>query len=360
MISSLKKALEEKIGFKIDSVKACRRLEQMLLTQKLYVSDTTLSRIFSVSKTQATPRTDTLNLLSIFLGYAHYEAFLNLKLPDYDEERYLVKSLELKSLLLNQQYYQAIDLMEELKNIAPNAYLFLMQDLGKAIFGQKEKDKKAIAYLLERDYSSHHFHEFFVYEDDPYGHFSWSIENINSLGNKTEGRILFENYYLNRKKLLRGEKHKDLIKTDEKAHYYIHSRYLELELLMTKNSKSSFEITDLIKERLLHEKDPNALLAYCGRCCRALLYNGLQHLLEKDMEWENLCLRIFQLSDKDLEFNAAIFAFLKKVYRENLPLDFYLKNRWENALLESELMLSMAFEEKKTLNNYRQILGFRV
>lgn len=359
MISSLKKALEEKIGFNIDSVKACRRLEQILLAQKLYVSDTTLSRIFSVSKRASQPRKDTLNLLSVFLGFEHFDAFQQ-KFPDYDEERYLIKSLELKSHLLNQQYYQAIDLMEELKKIAPKTYIFLTQDLGKALFGQRSRDEKAIAYLLERDYSTHHFHEFFVYEDDPYGHFAWSIENINSISNKSEKRILFEHYYLNRKKILRGEKIKDLIKSDEKIHYFIHSRYLELLLFMSKNNKSILEIADSIKERLRHEKDPSALLAYCGRYCRGLLYKGQEQLLANDLEWKHLCLRSFDTNIIDLEFNAAIYTFIRKVHGEKLALDFYHNSRWDNALIESELMLSMAFNEKKTLNNYRQFLGFRV
>jgi len=303
MIQQLQKALEEKIDFKIDSEKACRRLEQILLAQKIFVSDTTLSRIFSVSNKTSKPRKDTLNLLAGFLGFEHFDAFQQ-KTPDYDEERYLQKSLELKSMLLNQKYYDAIDMMETLKNIAPNSYLFLMQDLGKAIFGQKLKDKKVITYLLERDYSSYHFHEFFVYEDDPYGHFAWSIENINSISNKSEKRILFEHYYLNRKKLLRGEKIKSLIKSDDKAHYYI------------KNSKWILENTEMLKNRLHAEKDANALLAYCGRWCRALLYSKQHQLLEQDKEWENLCRRISALSEKDLEFNAAIYTFLRKVHGE--------------------------------------------
>lgn len=360
MISSLKKALEEKIGFKIDSVKACRRLEQMLLAQKIYISDTTISRIFSVSKIQAKPRTDTLNLLSAYLGFDGFDSFSKKQVVSYDEERFLIKSLELKSHLLNQQYFQAIDLMEELKKIAPKSYIFLTQDLGKALFGQRNRNEEAIAYLLERDYSTHHFHEFFVYEDDPYGHFAWSIENINSISNKSEKRMLFEHYYLNRKKLLRGEKINDLIQTDEKIHYFIHSRYLELSLFMSKNDKSILEIADRIKERLRFEKDPSALLAYCGRYCRGLIYKGQEQLLAHDLEWKHLCLRSFDLNVIDLEFNAAIYTFLRKVHGEKLPLDFYHNSRWDNAVIESQFMLSIAFDEKYSLQNYKQFLGYRI
>ena len=129
---------------------------------------------------------------------------------------------------------------------------------------------------------------------------------------------------------------------------------------MSKNNKSILEIAESIKERLRYEKDPSALLAYCGRYCRGLLYKGQEQLLANDPEWKSLCLRSFDTNVIDLEFNAAIYTFLRKVHGEKLALDFYHNSRWDNALIESELMLSMAFNEQKTLNNYRQFLGFRI
>ena len=49
MLDSLKKALEQKIGLKLESVKACRKLEKILLEEGIYLSDTTLTRIFSIA-----------------------------------------------------------------------------------------------------------------------------------------------------------------------------------------------------------------------------------------------------------------------------------------------------------------------
>jgi hypothetical protein len=49
MLDSLKAALEQKIGFKIETEKACRKLEKTLLDEGIYLSDTTLTRIFSMA-----------------------------------------------------------------------------------------------------------------------------------------------------------------------------------------------------------------------------------------------------------------------------------------------------------------------
>ena len=361
MIIKLKIALEQRIGFTIDSIKACRRLEKILFERGFYVSDTTLSRIFSIAKETTVPRNETLNLLSKFLGYDNFDTFIHLKgKHDDDEELFVRKSLELKSYLLTEQYYKAIDLMQDFKEFDNDRYLYYTQDLGKAIFGKKERDPQLIAYLLDKDYSSHHFHQFFVFEDDPFGHFRWSIEEINSIGDKSEDRLIFENFYINRKRLLQGEKVKDLIKMDEKFHHHLHSRSLEMELLLNKNRKWIRETTDMLMDRLKGEKDQNALLSYTGRWCRGLIYSGLQDELKSNEDWKDHCLHVFNLSARDLEFQAAVFAFLRLVHDEKLPLGFYLNNHWENALAESQLLLSIAFGEKKAVENYKKFLNMKL
>jgi hypothetical protein len=271
MIYTLKIALERKIGFNIDSVKACRRLEKMLYEKGFFVSYTTLSRIFSIAKQSSSPRQETLHLLSRFLGYESYDVFLSIKNKvDQDAESYVQKSLEFKSYLLTGQYYQAIDQIDTIRDVSPFNYRYFTQYLGKAVFGQKNRDKKLIEYLLDKDFTDFNFQEFFVYEDDPYGHFQWSLENINISTNKSDDRNIFESLFLNRKKLSSGKKISKLPDIDPSVHYHLYSRYLELKLLLEGKKTGITKTTDWIIERIKNQDDPDCHLSFVGRWCRAL------------------------------------------------------------------------------------------
>jgi hypothetical protein len=68
-------------------------------------------------------------------------------------------------------------------------------------------------------------------------------------------------------------------------------------------------------------------------------------------------MKVFYLPQRDLEFKATVYVFLKLVYGERLPLGFFINNHWDNALVESQLMLSMAFGNEKAVNAYKKYLG---
>ena len=74
----LKGALEQKIGFEINSIAACRRLEVLLINKGHYVSYTTLSRIFGLAKINTHARPSTLDELARYLGYTDYGSFLEI------------------------------------------------------------------------------------------------------------------------------------------------------------------------------------------------------------------------------------------------------------------------------------------
>ena len=101
-------------------------------------------------------------------------------------------------------------------------------------------------------------------------------------------------------------------------------------------------------------------LSYAGRACRGLLYLKKIGFLKKMINWRLFCLEAFGMEQQDLELKAPIFALLKIVYGENLPLDFYDNYHSENTLIESQMFLSIAFNEQEAVENYRKFLGFRV
>jgi hypothetical protein len=361
MIKALKSSLELKVSFTIDSIRACRKLERILYEKGYFVSYTTLSRIFSIAKKTASPREETLHLLARFLGYDSYDIFVSIQQKINTEESvYVHKSLEFKSNLLTGQYYQAIDQMDEIRALSPSKHRFFSQYLGKAVFGQKNRDQRLIDYLLHKDFKDFNFQEFFVYEDDPYGHFQWSLEKINPSATKSDDRILFENLFLHRKKFICGRKITKLPEIDPTAHFHLYSRYLELRLLSEGKKMGIKKTTDWIIDEIEKNEDPDCHLSFVGRWCRALIYSNNYSALKAHEEWKKACLSTFMLSRQNLEFKSPIFTFLKLVHGEQLPLEFYLNNIWDNALVESQLIISMAFNQKKTVENYKKFLKMKL
>jgi hypothetical protein len=144
---------------------------------------------------------------------------------------------------------------------------------------------------------------------------------------------------------------------DDSAHFHYQSRYLELQLLLKRDEKYLHETTEMLLEKLDNKTDDWMLLAYTGRWCRGLLYTGLHLELKNNHAWKNHCMKVFYLPQRDLEFKATVYVFLKLVYGERLPLGFFINNHWDNALVESQLMLSMAFGNEKAVNAYKKYLG---
>jgi hypothetical protein len=360
MIDKLKTSIEQKVGFQIDSVRACRKLEQILYNRGFFVSYTTISRIFSVAKIVSSPRDETLNLLSKFLGYESFIHFSEVKSKlDEMESEYVRHVLKLKSLLLLGQYYEAIDEIDQIKKIAPSKYLYHSQFLGKSIFGNHQRDEKLISYLLNKDFGNLNFQEFFVFEDDPYGHFTWALEHINST-NKSSDRELFENLFILRKNLLNGKKPKSKIEIGNNAHYHLQSRFFEIEIL---KNEPEFKLDELLSEiiEIVRKLDDNeAKLAYVGRACRGIVYTNNYGICAKNDSWKEVCLSTFNCPIINLEFKAPIYTFLKKAYYETLALDFFINNNWENAIVESQLIISMAFDDIPVIKNYSKFLGIKL
>ena len=358
MVNKLKTALEQKAGLKLDSLKACRKMEKMLYERGFFVSYTTLSRIFSVARISAQPRGETLNLLSKFLGFDSFDAYLEYELTSGEaSEAFIRKSLELKSHLLLGNFTDAIDGIDSLKALNPEKSQLFNQYLCNKVFGTENRDTDLIKYLLNKDFSNGNLQNYFVYEDDPFGHFQWSLENVGNNKEKSPDRLCFEELFKCRKKIIQGHKSTALPQVDENLHFELHSRYLELLILKCRSQKDLIKVLESVIFSAVLNSEETCKLSYAGRACRGLLYLKKIGFLKKMERWRLFCLEAFGMAQQNLELKAPIFAMLKIVYGENLPLDFFAAYHSENTLIESQMFLSMAFDEQEAVENYKKYLG---
>ena len=354
MFNKLKTSLEEKAGLKLDSLKDCRKMEQILYERGFFVSYTTLSRIFSIAKISAKSRRETLNLLSSYLDFNSYDHFLESSRINHEkEEQFIRRSLDIKSKLLLEKYDEAIDGLNKFESDNFNQELVFKQLVGKNIFSAAHPDQQLMSMLLNQDLQSGNIAQHFIYEDDPRGHFQWSLENLTVNLPKNEDRHQLEKLYIYRKKLLKGLKVTGIPAIEADAHYELFSRYLELQILKATAQKSILSTLDLIIN-IAEKEDDQVKLSYAARACRGLLYLKNLNFLRKSVNWRNFCLAVFENGLENPADKAFIFALLKIVYNEKLPLSFYKIT--ENSSIESMMMLALAFDEEEAVENYKKYL----
>lgn len=367
MVQHLKKALEQKIGFPLDTVSSFRRMERLLYTNGIQVSYSTLNRLFSDNKPSVTPRRETLNLLSRYLGYGSFDEFEYFSFSRIrQEELYFKTEFEIKSLLLNQDYISAIDYYLDFGPSLNEYHADLAQIIGKSIFNAENFQAKTLEYLLSREKNAPFFLEFFVSEDDLKGHYRFALLNMDYESEYKEEKEIFKSLYFARKDLLNG-KVRDLPQIDfNKVNYHLQARYFELQLLheyITNKDNIENYIQELAEKVLALTAVYNntlATLVIVGRFCRALCYINSFHCLKNHEKWRLECITAFNSFHENVEFKAPVYAVLKLCYEMNLPLDFYKHNRWENAIVESELIISLALSNIKAVKRYQNLMDIKL
>lgn len=360
VLSQLKLSLEQKIGFAISSIAACRRLESILINQAHYVSYTTLSRMFGLASIQAKTRSSTLDELARFLGYQNYGSFLLIyNEVDTFQKLNLEHQLKLETLLISGKERQAIDHILMLRNIYPSVYKQQTQSLAMHFFGKEKPAMEGIDYLLNSNELSLELFQHFVFEDDPYGHFSRTMVTFNkeNQNNLEFGR--FQNLFTLRKSILQGKAKINFPKITYDTHFHLISRTYELELLLNKlTSKKIHSRTDEILHRMTDWKETDFALAFVGRWCRGLIYTEQYQLLKLHVAWKEQCIALLQIREINQEFQAVIYSFLVLTYGIHGSLTFMYQGNWENAKIESKLLLSLAFKQNDAFRTYKHLLGY--
>ena len=356
----LKSKLEIQIGFRIDSIASCRRLEQLLYDKGFFVSYTTLSRMFGLASISSKARSSTFDVLTNFLGFDNYHQFdLAFSEKENVNREKVASGLELEALLIRNEPIKAIDYLISLKKTFPSVFLYNSQIVCKYLFGHVNSSKKNIDYLLSFEDSSLEILQFFVYEDDPFGHYGAALKRLYNQKNESSELLLFDQLFHARKDVLKGSKKKFHYKPSSLSNFHLSSRALEINLLANQIKRNGIiQQSEEILFLLSNEKNLEVAFAYVGRWCRGLIYTEKYLLLTHHSAWKEQCIALIQTKEINKEFQAIIYTFLTLTYGYIPSLDFMFQNNWENAKIESQLLLSLAFKNKTAFETYKKSLGY--
>ncbi len=356
----LKSALEHHVGFQISTIAACRRLEQLLIKQGYYVSYTTLSRMFGLAKIKSNVRSSTLDELSKFIGHNDFEGFLILNQKKEEIQRLnLLNQLQIEAKLISGKEREAIEHLFELRDKNKHVYHLQTQTLARHLFARDKPAESGIKYLLDREEFASDIFQFFVYEDDINGFYLDALTQLKHKAFDNINLIEFYDFYSNRKIILKGENKIKVKPLEGKSHFHLISRSFELELITKKmQSKAILLRTEEILNRIKDSKDIEEHLAYAGRWCRGLIYSEQYSILKDNLEWKECCISLIENELVNKEFQSSIYSFLALTYGYHGSLAFMYNGAWENAKLESKLLLSLAFKQHDAFKIYKRLLGY--
>jgi hypothetical protein len=366
-IIELKHALEQRIGFTINSIQRCKQLDTWLKEYNIFISYSTLSRIFGFNKNGVIPRQRTLDLLCSVIGYSNYESFLSRELPFIPHVLYKTEnSFQLDFLLDSGLYREAVDFfLDCISKNRNNSYLSLA--LGKALYQRQASVKKELHLLAENPLGREYFYQHYIDEDDLTLGYFHSLDEHFSMGANTN-ELFFIELYKARKILLRKERlseefwifcHSHL-STSNSLH--INSRYWEICILNEYVEKKKVTVntiqniinsaSELLNVRLF------GLIEYAvvGRICRAMILTDSWRYLEKDSVWINHCRQVVLGSHTDIEFQSATYCFLKLVCIDIPQLDLSSRLHWPNAYFTSNLFLQNPILIRKAMSFYQSHL----
>jgi len=366
-ITELKHALEHRIGFTINSIQRCKQLDAWLKDYNIYISYSTLSRIFGFNKNGVLPRQRTLDLLSSVVGYATFEAFTARELPFLPHVLHKTEnSFQLELLLAADLYEDAANFyLECITENNDNRYLALT--LGKALYQIQPNVNKELRLLAENPLGREYFYQYYVDEDDLTLGFLKSLDEHFSLG-ANSNELLFIELYKARKILLRKEKLNDKFWTlchtqlSTSSSLHIYSRYWEICILndYVKNSKVASNTVQNIVSEASNKLNVNLFgleeYAVVGRVCRALILTNSWKYVVKDSVWLNHCRQVVLGGHTDIEFQSAANCFLKLVNVAIPQLDFSSRFHWPNAYFTSNLFLQKPVSISKAKNFYQSHL----
>ena len=364
MLSALKSELEKKMGFALDSFKNCRRLENLLQHRGLYISYSSLARMFSVGNKTTEPRLSTLNELSVFLGYQSYEHFNQFNENSAEKlEAYTRKVLEMKSELFFGNRLKGLELFIDIRKKFGSLSDLLSQELALQLFNTPKLPHQELEHLVAKGITEVNFIDFFVYEDDPFGHYRWFLQHASGAQKQSQDFQNFKILFSQRKDLLQGkavdEKSLPIQNINQSVHLY--ARILEIEILQIAATQPK-NLLEFYQERLdqtisllknRHEFDKTIVL---GRLFRAACQTGIDKKILLDSETKQFCVEVINSNDLELEFQAPMYAVLKNDPKLKLSLAFLHNNYWKNAQFESEMLIAKALGLKKVYETYQNVL----
>lgn len=369
----LKKALEKESGIVINSFSHCKKLSEWLKKKEVFISYSTLSRLFQLTSQQYQTHISTLDQISKAIGYFSYDHFIKLK-KDESISSISLKQAQMHLSLLGHHDNPLISAQFFIERIIENevVYCSLAHPLAKQLLNGNKKNLPALKWLAKSPIGRKHFFQFFVDEDDLSGIYTHSLANLYDASTKNEQELIFSKLFYLRKSILKFPSqykivNKQLVEIETSQlhlqNLHLFSRYTEVKLLthFSEHKKVDPEFlnqqTKIIINHLNSDTPKNEIIAAIGRWNRALMLTGNHDVNVLPHSWIQICISEFFYGFQDLEFQSPTYAFLSKLEELNMAKKDVQFNQWDNAIITSSLFLQSGDYLMNHKNFYLNKLG---
>lgn len=361
----LKEELQKRTGIALDTVLGCKRLDAWLKLRGVYISYSTLSRVFGLASLSITPRERTLDELASILGFSNFKGFVSY--AKKESQSPIVPfdlQFSFEHAISERKLTKAASIYLQMMEHSPSAKVFA-KDLSKALYKDLNESKKALSQLSSSQVGREAFFLTFIDEDDLSGNYRKAL-NQYFLPNASLSERQFVQLYSLRKDTLRSEQVKiRIVSTLELESYenvHLKSRAHEMNLLKLKGSRlarhedSVRQLADNAYQIFCESKNRSEELAVLGRFARGVLYTGASNYL---IEHKNIIKTMQSLLNQpveDFEFKIPIYALLNQLNKSN-DLIIPQSSSWPNAYYSSSVFLLNKEMRKRHEMFFQSTLG---
>ncbi len=361
----LKQELQKRTGISLDTVLGCKRLDAWLKLRGVYISYSTLSRIFGLSTLVIKPRERTLDELAAILGYPNFKEFARLiSLGNSNTNIPFDLQFSFEHALSERKFSEAASFYLQMIEHSSSAKVF-SKDLSKVLYKDLNESKKALSQLASSQVGREAFFLTFIDEDDLDGNYRKSLMEY-FVPNASFDEKQFVDLYLMRKDqlCLNQLKWKESTVFDFKKLNNIHlkARALELILIQTKNARIKQRKIEVEKETerafLLFCDCSNRFeeLAVLGRFARGILYAGASNYISEHKGIMKAMISMLNQPIIDFEFQIPIYALLNQLKTSN-ELLIPQASSWPNAYYSSAVFLLNKEQRKHNELFFQSKLG---
>jgi len=350
----LKQELKKRTGISLDTVLGCKRLDAWLKLRGVYISYSTLSRIFGLSTLVIKPRERTLDELAAILGYPNFKEFARLislgnsnAIIPFDLQFSFEHAIAERQLIKAASYY--LEMLEH----SQTAKVF-SKDLANELYKDASNNRQALSLLASSSVGRDSFFLTFIDEDDLKGNYRKSL-NRYFLPDASEAETQFVELFSLRKEFLAIEqlkwKDSSVLELENLKNIHLKSRAIELLFMRAKNVRvvqRMSEVSDLLERTILllcECSNRFEELAVLGRFARGVLYAGLPHYIADHKSIIKALLSMLNQPIVDFEFQIPIYALLNKLnslQETSIPQ----ASSWPNAYYSSAIFL-LSKEQRK-------------
>ena len=351
----LKEELQKRTGIALDTILGCKRLDAWLKLRGVYISYSTLSRVFGLASLSITPRERTLDELASILGFSNFKGFVSHAKKE-NESPIVPFDLQFsfEHAIAERQLSKAASFYLEMLEHSQTAKVF-SKDLANELYKDASNNRQALSLLASSSVGRDSFFLTFIDEDDLKGNYRKSL-NRYFLPDASEAERQFVELFSLRKEFLAIEqlkwKDSSVLELENLKNIHLKARAIELLFMRAKNVRVAqriSEVSDLLERTiLLFCECSNRFeeLAVLGRFARGVLYAGLSHYIVDHKSIIKALLSMLNQPIVDFEFQIPIYALLNKLnsVQETLIPE---ASAWPNAYYSSAIFL-LSKEQRKT------------